>query len=164
MDFLSTPSNFLVQCFRNSDSKDLGLEDLGMWFRHSAEAQEAQEFRERNPLLFRSERGILYYSSPREESFTIPVRESGLEYCLQKEPMPCREQSLCQTSRVRQAPPPEPVAAPQKNSKRVLAGALLVSPLFRKSNLPQHPFLMFFVLSPCNVLINHRVSGFGFRV
>ena len=27
--------------------------------------------RERNPLLFYSERGILYYSTPREESFTI---------------------------------------------------------------------------------------------
>ena len=27
------------------------------------------------PLLFQSERGLLYYSSPREESFTIPVRE-----------------------------------------------------------------------------------------
>ena len=31
--------------------------------------------RERNPLLFYSERGILYYSTPREESFTIPLRE-----------------------------------------------------------------------------------------
>ena len=31
--------------------------------------------RERNPLLFYSERGILYYSTPREESFTILLRE-----------------------------------------------------------------------------------------
>ena len=31
--------------------------------------------RERNPLLSKSERGILYYPSPREESFTIQVRE-----------------------------------------------------------------------------------------
>ena len=30
VDFLSAPSNFLVQCFRNSDSKDLGLRDLGI--------------------------------------------------------------------------------------------------------------------------------------
>ena len=29
----------------------------------------------RNPLLFYSERGILYYSTPREESFTILLRE-----------------------------------------------------------------------------------------
>ena len=28
-----------------------------------------------NPLLFYSERGILYYSTPREESFTILLRE-----------------------------------------------------------------------------------------
>ena len=33
VDFLGTPSNFLVQSFRNSDSKDLGLRDLGMRFR-----------------------------------------------------------------------------------------------------------------------------------
>ena len=33
MDFLSAQSNFLVQWFRNFDSKDLGLRDLGMWFR-----------------------------------------------------------------------------------------------------------------------------------
>ena len=32
MDFLSAPSTFLVQCFRNVDSKDLGLRDLGMKF------------------------------------------------------------------------------------------------------------------------------------
>ena len=37
MDSLSAPSNFLVQCFRNSDSKDLGLRDLGMRFRHISE-------------------------------------------------------------------------------------------------------------------------------
>ena len=36
MDFLSAPSNFLVQWFRNFDSKDLGSLDLGMWFRRSA--------------------------------------------------------------------------------------------------------------------------------
>ena len=34
--------------------------------------------RERNPLLFYSERGILYYSTPREESFTILLRERKL--------------------------------------------------------------------------------------
>ena len=33
------------------------------------------QVRERNPLLSKSERGILYYPSPREESFTIQVRE-----------------------------------------------------------------------------------------
>ena len=33
MDFHSAPSNVLVQWFRNFDSKDLGLQDLGMWFR-----------------------------------------------------------------------------------------------------------------------------------
>ena len=33
MDFLSAPSNLLVQCFRSFDSKDLGLRDLGMQFR-----------------------------------------------------------------------------------------------------------------------------------
>ena len=32
------------------------------------------QVRERNPLLSKSERGILYYPSPREESFTIQVR------------------------------------------------------------------------------------------
>ena len=35
----------------------------------------ASQVRERNPLLSKSERGILYYPSPREESFTIQVRE-----------------------------------------------------------------------------------------
>ena len=33
MDSLSARSNFFVQCFRNFDSKDLGLQDLGMRFR-----------------------------------------------------------------------------------------------------------------------------------
>ena len=32
MDFLSAPSNFLVQGFRDFDSKDLGLRDLGKEF------------------------------------------------------------------------------------------------------------------------------------
>ena len=32
---------------------------------------------ERNPLLFYSQRGILYYSTPREESFTILLPEIG---------------------------------------------------------------------------------------
>ena len=35
VSFVSAPSNFLVQCFRNLDSKDLGLRDLGMQFRRS---------------------------------------------------------------------------------------------------------------------------------
>ena len=34
--------------------------------------------RERSPLLFYSERGVLYYSTPREESFTILLRERRL--------------------------------------------------------------------------------------
>ena len=34
MDFLGAPSNFLVHCFRNFDSKDLGLRDLGIKFHH----------------------------------------------------------------------------------------------------------------------------------
>ena len=33
---------------------------------------------ERNPLLFYSQRGILYYSTPREESFTISIYLSRL--------------------------------------------------------------------------------------
>ena len=33
------------------------------------------QVRERNPLLSKSERGILYWPSPREASFTIQVRE-----------------------------------------------------------------------------------------
>ena len=32
MDFLRAPSNFLVQRFRNFDSEDLGLRDLGKEF------------------------------------------------------------------------------------------------------------------------------------
>ena len=32
MDFLSAPSDFLVQCFQKFDSKDLGVEDLGKEF------------------------------------------------------------------------------------------------------------------------------------
>ena len=32
MDFLSAPSNLLLQCFRNFDSKHLGVEDLGKEF------------------------------------------------------------------------------------------------------------------------------------
>ena len=33
---------------------------------------------ERNPLLFYSERGILYYATPREESFTILLHLGGM--------------------------------------------------------------------------------------
>ena len=32
MDFLTAPSNFLVQWFLNFDSRDLGLRDLGVQF------------------------------------------------------------------------------------------------------------------------------------
>ena len=32
MDFLRAPSNFFVQCFRDFDSKDLGLRDPGKEF------------------------------------------------------------------------------------------------------------------------------------
>ena len=32
MDFLCAPSNFLALFFRNFDSKDLGVEDLGKEF------------------------------------------------------------------------------------------------------------------------------------
>ena len=34
---------------------------------------------ERNPLLFYSQRGILYYSTPREESFTILLPDMKLD-------------------------------------------------------------------------------------
>ena len=37
MGFLSALTNLLVQCFRDFDSKDLGLRDLGMRLRRTQE-------------------------------------------------------------------------------------------------------------------------------
>jgi hypothetical protein len=42
VDFLSAPSNFLVQWSLNFDSKDLGLQDLDLWFRCMADSCNCQ--------------------------------------------------------------------------------------------------------------------------